>query len=380
MKNLLRENSPSQIAWIGSIQLFSQFSAGVLSGPINDKFGPRVSSRSHRSHATNWSLTNSKVIIMPFCLLLTLSVMLTSICKEYYQFILCQGVLGGVSSGLVYAPSIAVIGHYFHRKRPMAMGITASGSAIAGILLPIIIDRLLNHTNLGFGWTQRIVGFIFLAFSLLTIMFVKPNTPPRKGTYFLPEAFKKWAYNFQVIGLFLVFLGLFTPLFYLPAYAQQHGVGISLSFYLIAIVNAGSFVGRLTAGGLGVSIGQFNVLMVCCAAVSILVFSWLRIESNAALIVFAALYGVFSGGIIGTMISTLAQVASHPNQIGTYIGMSSGILAIAALTGAPITGAMISHYGGYKQAIYFSGVVSVVGTFFMVCARFAYAPRTTWRA
>jgi len=301
--------------------------------------------------------------------------MLTSLCTKYYQFILCQGILGGISSGLVYAPAAAVLGHYFHRKRPMVMGICASGSAIAGILFPIIINQLLNYTTLGFGWTQRIVGFIILPMSLIACLTIRPGVPPRKGTYLLPEAFKNKAYSFQVAGLFLTCWGVFTPFFYLPTYAQEQGMSVGMSFYLITILNSGSFVGRLVAGGLGVRIGQFNVLAVGTSVCSILIFCWLRVQSNPALIIFSVFYGVFSGAVIGTMISTLMQVAPHPSQMGTYLGMASGIFGTAALTGTPITGAMIAHFGGFEQAIVFSGVVSLAGSFLIFCSRFAYAPK-----
>ena len=258
--------------------------------------------------------------------------------------------------------------------------IIASGSAVAGIVLPIMIDRLLNYSSLGFGWTQRVVGFIVLALAIIASLTIKPGVPTRKGTYFLPEAFKNWVFAFQVLGLFLVCWGLFTPFFYLPTYAQQHGMGVALSNYLIAILNAGSFVGRLAAGGFGVSVGQFNVLAACTTICSVLIFCWLKITSNAALIVFAVLYGMFSGGVISTMISTLAQVAPSPSQIGTYIGMASGIFGVAALTGTPINGALISHYGGYTQATIFSGVCALAGSGFLLAARLAFAPMTQWRA
>ena len=34
-------------------------------------------------------------------LVLTLSIMITSICTEYYQYILCQGALFGIGVGLL---------------------------------------------------------------------------------------------------------------------------------------------------------------------------------------------------------------------------------------------------------------------------------------
>jgi MFS family permease len=304
-----------------------------------------------------------------------LSLFLTSICKKYYEFLLCQGVLGGLSCGLVYNPAATVIGHYFQKKRPMIMGVVVSGSALAGILFPIILDQLLNKTTLGFGWTQRIVAFIVLPLALIAALTIRPGVPPRVGTYLLPEAFQKGAYSFQVAGLFFVAWGIFTPFFYLPSYAQQHGMSVQLSFYLISILNSGSFVGRLLAGGFGAKVGPFNVLAFCCAVCSILIFCWLRIKSNPGLIVFALLYGMFSGATIGSMITTLVMVAPHPSQMGTYLGMASGVIGIAALTGTPITGAMLSHYKGYTVPIIFSGVVALFGTFLIVCARFARGPK-----
>jgi hypothetical protein len=188
------------------------------------------------------------------------------------------------------------------------MGICVSGSALAGILFPIIIDQLLNHTTLGFGWTQRIVGFIILPLALIACLTIRPGAPPRLGTYLLPGAFKNGAYSFQVVGLFFVAWGIFTPFFYLPTYSQQHGMSVQMSFYLVTILNSGSFVGRLLAGGFGAKVGPFNVLGFCSGACAILIFGWIRIGSNPALIVFALLYGVFSGATIGCSKSFIPQI------------------------------------------------------------------------
>jgi len=174
------------------------------------------------------------------------------------------------------------------------------------------------------------------------------------------------------VGFFFVLWGLFLPIFYLPTYAQFHGVGVGLSNHLIAILNAGSFVGRLVAGGLGVKIGQFNVISFCSVACGILLLCWLKITSAAGLIVFSVLYGFFSGGFIGTMISTIPLLADHPSEIGTYIGMMSGIVAFAALTGTPIDGAFVDKYGGFSQATIWSGIMALVGAGLVIAARIAH--------
>ncbi|KAL5041970.1 hypothetical protein BDW71DRAFT_190884 [Aspergillus fruticulosus] len=35
--------------------------------------------------------------------------MMTSFCKEYYQFLQSQGILGGLSTGLLFTPSVSVL-------------------------------------------------------------------------------------------------------------------------------------------------------------------------------------------------------------------------------------------------------------------------------
>ncbi|KAI1611318.1 MFS transporter, MCP family, solute carrier family 16, member 10 [Exophiala viscosa] len=344
--------TPSTIAWIGSFQFFAMFSAGVVSGPILDRYGPVV-------------------VIWPASALFVTSVMLTSVCKMYYQFLLAQGVLGGISCGLVYAPAISIIGHYFHARRALAIGIASSGSSLGGVIFPIMINRLLFSSSLGFGWTVRIVGFLILGLCLLACLTIKPRIAPRKGPHFLPAAFKNLTYSLQVLGLFLVIWGILTPIFFLPSYAQTQGMSRNLAWYTISILNAGSLVGRLSAGFLSAYLGDLNVLTSSSGICGLLIFCWYRIHSNAAIIVFSVLFGMFSGVVVGMFASTLAHTAPHPSQIGTYIGMAVGILGVLGLTGSPISGAMIAHYGGYNEAIGFSGAVTMAGTALLACAQYS---------
>lgn len=42
LRNQLRGESPQRIAWIGSLAVFLQFGAGVIGGPLFDRFGAKV--------------------------------------------------------------------------------------------------------------------------------------------------------------------------------------------------------------------------------------------------------------------------------------------------------------------------------------------------
>jgi MFS family permease len=56
--------------------------------------------------------------------------MMTSLCKEYWQLVLAQALCVGVGAGCFLLPSIAVMPHYFKTRRAFATGVAASGSSI----------------------------------------------------------------------------------------------------------------------------------------------------------------------------------------------------------------------------------------------------------
>ncbi|KAJ5716851.1 hypothetical protein N7488_002497 [Penicillium malachiteum] len=141
-----------------------------------------------------------------------------------------------------------------------------------------------------------------------------------------------------------------------------------MSFYLIAITNAGSMFGRLLGGALENQIGRFNTSWIICDFLC-----WLSINSLSGMIVFSVLFGSFSGTVIGLFPATIAMTARQPNVIGSYMGMGLGVLSFAGLTGTPITGAMITQYGSYHPAMIFAGVCSLAGAVIIFGARLRLA-------
>ncbi|OJJ45906.1 hypothetical protein ASPZODRAFT_152862 [Penicilliopsis zonata CBS 506.65] len=353
--SFLHAQSDSNIAWIGSLQAFFMFSAGLISGPLMDRYGARV-------------------ILIPCSALFILSVMLTSLCREYYQFLLAQGVLGGLANGLSYTPALTAVNQHFLRRRPLAMGIASSGSSVAGVIFPLALNRMLNHTSLGFGWSVRIVGFLMLALGVVACATVssrrrggetkRPSSErneQRMFGFFIASAWSHPAYSLQVVGLFLVLWALFFPFFYIPAYAQSIGVDVGLSNDLIAILNASSLFGRLLGGVVANRLGRFNCLAGASAVCGVLILAWLAVDSLAGMVVFSVLFGFFSGTVVGLLTATIAMTAPTPAVIGSYMGMALGVLSLASLTGTPITGAMIARHASYRPAILFTGVSALVG-------------------
>lgn len=56
--------------------------------------------------------------------------MMLSICHEYYQVLLAQGICMGLGAGCIFIPGIAILSTYFNTKLALANEIAAAGSGM----------------------------------------------------------------------------------------------------------------------------------------------------------------------------------------------------------------------------------------------------------
>ncbi|KAF2458730.1 major facilitator superfamily domain-containing protein [Lineolata rhizophorae] len=347
--NQLSGHSPSSISWIGSVQVFFVFGGALFGGPLFDRFGAKI--------------------IRPAAIVYVFSIMMTSLCTKYWQFMLAQGILGGISNGMTMAPSMAATSQYFNKKRGAAMGISIAGSSIGGVIFPIALGRMLDYTSLSFGWSVRIVGFLAFAILAFATMVIKARLPPRKDQFFLPRAFKNVTYDVLTAAVFLGFIGMLTPIFYLPVYAVSHDMSTLLAFYLAAILNGASFFGRVIPGILADKFGRCNSLAAALFSSGILSFCWTQCTTNASIIVFAAFFGFCTGAIISSAAVALVSCSEDPKNMGTYMGMGMGIASISALVGPPVNGAFLDHYGNFDAMAWFSGALCLAGGAAVIVAK-----------
>jgi MFS family permease len=254
-------------------------------------------------------------------------VFLTSLCREYYQLFLAQAVLLGVGMAFVTWPPIGVVGRAMPAHRGLALGIVVGGSSLGGVVWPIVLERLLNHTSLGFGWVMRIVGFAMLPLLAIACATVTEerravtakttpgsdvsaamtgvgaeeelsDTPPmreKKGQSEIWMLMKNKIFIFLSLGLAVAYFGLFVPFFYVSSYATEMGVSPQTSFYLISALNGASLVGRVLPGYLADRWGHYNLIIMAMLASTVVAFAWTAASSLAGIIVVAVTYGFASG-------------------------------------------------------------------------------------
>lgn len=74
-----------------------------------------------------------------------------------------------------FNPAVAVLGHWFRRRRALAIGLTTGGSASGGVIFPIILQRLIP--TVGFGWAVRIIAFIIMGCLTISCLTIRTRLP-----------------------------------------------------------------------------------------------------------------------------------------------------------------------------------------------------------
>ncbi|KAF9447281.1 MFS general substrate transporter [Macrolepiota fuliginosa MF-IS2] len=333
-REFLSNKTPSQISWIGSVQLFLQYALGVVVGRIYD-----IGCFHH--------------LIGIGTILQTVSLFMLSLTRRdhYPEVFLAQAVGMGLGQAMLFLPSISVVSHHFKSHRAMATGVAVSGASVGGIVWPILLNQIsqkLDFPN-AIRVTAAIIGaFLLIANSLYSVACSRP-----KGLMEIDHLMD------TVRSAFCINLGLFFPYFYLQSYALSKGIRTALAFYLLAILNAGSVFGRLLPNFLADKFGTYNMLLPSLYISSGLVFALFGINDFAGLTIFAILYGFWSGSYVSLIPSLLAQLGTHPGELGIRMGIAFSIVAVSLLAGTPIEGLLLRMQNGeleWSGSIIFCGV------------------------
>ncbi|KAF3801404.1 Leporins efflux protein lepC [Colletotrichum gloeosporioides] len=345
------DRPPSDISWIGSINVFLLFFIGTFTGRLTDAgfFRP---------------------LSISGAILTVTGTLATSACRQYWQIFLAQGICVGIGSGCLFCPAVAIVSTYFNKRRSLAIGITACGSGVGGILYPVLVRQLLPRV--GFGWTMRTIGFVQGGGLAIAVAVLRPRVLPRKTGQFVEwSAFRELEYTSYACGSVLCLMGAYFAFFFVAAYARDiQGMSYTKSLNLVMMMNGVGMVGRLLLTHLADRFGNLTVFVPTAGAGALLLFSWIAVASPAGVYVWASFSGMATGGIQSLFPSALASLTSDPQKQGTRIGMVFTIVSFAGLIGPPIGGALISAVGGsYVGAQAFAGTCLSLGMAFMITAR-----------
>ncbi|EEH22759.1 hypothetical protein PABG_04970 [Paracoccidioides brasiliensis Pb03] len=409
---MLPEKNSSQLAWITTLQIAFFFVCGPAVGKLVDVYG-------------------SRPVIAPFAVLAIISLGMLSLCTEYYQVILAQGVAFGIAVSGTCLPAIVTVSQWFSTKRGLAVGLASCGSSLGGVIFPIMVSRLI--TSHGFAdsmrWSMLVVGITMLIGVLLcdtpfppqhklknlqndeekgqqtarkssqdlktddvdsfgskvgvvgldslnsATAAVNGESNMKKGLNALFER-KALGWAGFVLGTFFFMWSFLAPFNYLPLMSVSSGMSPDLAQYTLTVTNAGSMFGRVGLGAMSDKLGAFNVMCIVTSftAASVLGF-WLPLSyspSTTGIFIFGGIYGVASGGFISLVAPCVVSLAnSQLENLGITFGLVCIGLAFGALVGLPamaaVKDAAASH--SFEDLIIFTGIILAVGSVCMIVAR-----------
>ncbi|KAF9646429.1 MFS general substrate transporter [Thelephora ganbajun] len=332
---LLPETKTSTVAWIGSVQYALVFLPGLLAGRLCD-------------------LGYFKQTLFISSVILVVATVATAECKEFWQLLLCQGFLTGFSCGMIFGPLPTITSHWFKKRRSLAFGISATGSSLGGAIIPIASSHLIDLV--GFKWAMRIIAlivFFLLAVANLTLR-RRIDPPKHPGPFFAWHDFRKPAFNVFVSAGIINFLGLYTLLTYIDLSAIAVGIPPEFSFYLLSITNAASGFGRIASGRLGDKLGALNVSAPLTLVCAIMTYAWPFATTKGSLIAVGVIYGFCSGAYV-TLLPAPLMAMGDMHDAGRRTGIAMTGIALGAVAGPPISGAIIQATDGFKVVGYFAG-------------------------
>ncbi|KAK3391888.1 major facilitator superfamily domain-containing protein [Sordaria brevicollis] len=347
-------------------------------------------------------------------LIMCFALAMSSFSKTVPHLIITQGIFYGVGGSIAYSPCIVYLDEWFVKRKGLAYGIMWSGTGLAGVVLPPLLEYFLRRW--GYQTTLRIwatavfvvtapvvrglkprvsvgrkVGGSTVTSGTTTLTYTDGETRDGRAPY-TPSLSFVLTRPFLVYQLFNVIeaLGFFLPGIYLPLYVRSvlHIQGGFLTSLTLLLLNIASVLGCVAMGWFIDRLDVTTCIMLSTAGTVLgTFFLWgLGGDNLAVLYVFCVVYGFFAGSFTSAWPGIMREVAKlghgsgengnehgtkpvDPTMVFAFLAMGRGVgnvasgpLSEALVKGLPWQGKALAGYGsGYGGLIAFTGVTALVG-------------------
>jgi len=286
-------------------------------------------------------------------------------------FLIGARFLQGALSGTVAAASALVAAMTPRDRLPFAMGLLLlsvyAGNTIGPALGGVMADAF------GFQATFFITGGLLVLGGIIVLVFVKEDFKrPEPGQGSSIKDLAHLAASREILPLLLILAALnlgpgmmspIIPLFIAELGASHPAAATSgLAFALMGVVAAGS---ALVAGRLARRIPLTRMLVFCCVGTGLLYLPPLAAHSPVQLVLFVALSGLLTGGIV-TASNSLVGLSVPLSRQGAAYGLSQSANSLGGGLG-PLLG------GGIAPVIGLRSVFAVAGGLYVTVGAFAAA-------
>lgn len=303
----------------------------------------------------------------------------TSLAMYYGAF----AVLALGYSGFSPTVMMTAVANWFRRKISTAIGIMASGFALGGLLIPLIV-RLIDT----YSWRTALFVLCLALWVMgmpLSLLLrhkpeqygysqdgedshdpVSPAIPASKQTrethIGVRSALANRTFWHLGLGMACQYLAVNGVIVHVMPYLSSVGVSRSTATIVATALPLVSIVGRLSSGWVGdrfekkrVAAGSFALL-----GLGLLFFSYASADSLWLMAPFIVFFGIGWGSNV-TMRAALVRDYFGRERFGSILGFIMGLIAVGSILGPFLAGAAFDRSGSYRDAwLAFTGL-SVVG-------------------
>ena len=274
-----------------------------------------------------------------------------------------------------------LVANWFAAKRGQALGLTAVGASIGGLVLPVVATRVMEDV----GWRGAVLGFagalVLFAPALWLGIIDHPErigarpdgADPEEGTTRTStedDALDEGATrsllrsrNFWVItvSIGLVFCPTSTMVAHLVPYATDLGFSPQRAALLVSAYSGAGALGRLSIGALA---DRVEKRLACWGVLAILTAAWIAFllaPSYAGLLMASIGLGFGVGGIM-PLWGALTGACFGRAVFGRAMGLMTPLMLPFNLAGAPVAAWAFDRTGSYF------GILSSLLVAFVACA------------
>ncbi|KAI3382769.1 hypothetical protein SNEBB_009470 [Seison nebaliae] len=159
------QSKKAAVSMIGSLACGMYLMVGPVVSGLTNRYGCRI-------------------VAMIGTIIGTLAILFSTLAPNVPILTLIYGFIGGIGFGLVYIPSVIIVGFYFEKKRAMATGFAVAGSGIGTFVFAPLTEILVSE----FGWkgAQILMAGIVLQCAVLACLY-RPLEPPTEDEIRLRE-------------------------------------------------------------------------------------------------------------------------------------------------------------------------------------------------
>ncbi|KAK3692616.1 MFS monocarboxylate transporter [Podospora appendiculata] len=232
------------------------------------------------------------------------------------HLIVTQGILYALGGSIVYLPCIVYLDEWFVRRKGLAYGIMWSGTGLAGVVLPLLLEHLLSAY--GFQTTLRLWACLLFVLTAPLAYFIKPRLPTAHS-HAQRMTTTTMSLGFVVSRPFLLYqlanvieaAGFFLPGIYLPMYARARlGAGAIPAALTLLLLNVASVVGCVAMGSLIDRLHVTTCILISTVGTTAGTFLlWGLSTSLPVLYLFCIVYGLFAGSFTSAWPGIMREMA-----------------------------------------------------------------------